>query len=112
MIKCKTYWASIYVGVKQGYSGPLAELSLVRRVVQSYVDEAKLCVTVTPTTFQYVSGHEPGCVIGLINYPRFPSTRKKIRCHALKLAGLLKEALEQYRVSIVFPDETIMLGER
>jgi hypothetical protein len=82
-----------------------------REVCQKYVDKLGLCVTFTQTEFIFTKGSEPGVLIGLINYPRFPQTPYTIKERALMLAQTLKEALGQNRVSVIFSDETIMLGE-
>lgn len=104
-----TYYANIYVGLKPGYSNVVYSLDYLKFIVQKFVNEIKLCVTVTPTTFTYVDGSEPGAIVGLINYPRFPSYPSEIQEKAIKLAELLMEQLCQIRISIVFPDKTIML---
>ena len=78
---------------------------------QEYCDNIKLGVTVTPTKFIYVGGHEMGAIIGVINYPRFPSTPEQIKSRAIELANIVKDEFKQHRVSIVFPDETVMIGE-
>lgn len=111
----ETYKADIYVGLQPGYEfgdGDAEEsyfIEEVEDICQNYVDRVKLGVTVTPTTFVYVDGSEDGAIVGLINYPRFPSTPEKIKETAIDLAKILKEELGQYRVSIVCTDETIML---
>jgi len=109
-----TYAATIYCGLKPGYED--ASFFTVRKevafeVCQEYCDEIGLGLTFTETTFIYTKGNEQGVIIGLINYPRFPSTKEEIKEKALTLASRLKEALEQIRMSIVFSDETIMIGE-
>jgi hypothetical protein len=73
-------------------------------------NEAGMCVTVTRTLFVYKGGSEPGAIVELINYPRFPLGPTAIRRLALSLAKRLKSSLRQIRVSVVFPDETVMLG--
>lgn len=107
-----TYTATIYCGLKLGYDGATRPVSDAEAVCQAYCDDVSLCVSVTPTKFVYKHGSENGVAVGLINYPRFPSDRATIYCHALELAARLRDALEQQRVSVVFPDETIMLGGR
>ncbi len=109
-----TFTASIPVGFRVGRSGQPAtrvhSIDEAMEVCQAYCDEVGLCVTVTPTTFIYTKGREPGVLVGLINYPRFPSTPEKIREHATALAERLRAGLEQWKVCIVCPDETVMLG--
>lgn len=111
MIEVETYTAEIYCGLKEGYEGKIYNQGLVRPVVQNYCDTVKLGCTITFTHFVYVEGDEPGVVVGIINYPRFPKTRAEIQFHAFELAELLKDRFNQHRVSVVFPDKTVMLGE-
>jgi len=113
MHKVDTYTANIYCGLEIGYNSyVLMSINDVKNICTTYVNEHKLCVTITETEFVYVNGNEPGVIIGLINYPRFPSEPYKIKHHAICLAEILKEKLMQQRISIVCTDETIMLGER
>lgn len=104
-----TFTANIYVGLRHGYSGNLSSINEVREWVQKYCNKVKLGATLTPTEFIYVDGREPGVIIGLINYPRFPSTKHQIWVHAQAIAKGLMELCHQERISIVFSDETIML---
>lgn len=106
-----TFTATIYVGLKERDSGFVHSPDEIEAVCQKYCDELGLCVTVTPTRFIYTDGSEPGAAVGLINYPRFPSSAGEIMEHAIGLASLLRESLGQNRVSVVFPHETAMLDE-
>lgn len=104
-----TFTANIYMGLREGYDGNCRTIDEVRRLCQDYVNEIGLCVTLTPTEFIYKDGCEPGVIIGTINYPRFPSTNGQIKERTLNLAKKLLVEFKQYRVSIVFPNETVML---
>lgn len=110
MSEVPTFVATVYVGFKERYDGKLHDISEALAVAQEYVNAVGLCVTVTPTTFVYSNGGEPGCAVGLINYPRFPSEPQAIKAHALELARRLQAALGQMRVSVVLPDDTVMLS--
>lgn len=109
MRKNETFTASIYVGLRHGYSGELSSSDEVRQWLQKYCNEVKLGLTFTQTEFIYVDGGEPGVIIGLINYPRFPSSIEEIKTKALAIAKGLMELCHQERVSVVFSDETVML---
>lgn len=117
MVIVDTFWATIYVGFKNVDTGRIYPLGFVSRICSEYVNEEGLCITLTPTEYIYSNSHEKGyagesgAMIGLINYPRFPTEPEKIKEKALELARILKEALDQHRVTVMFPDETIMLGE-
>ena len=110
MRKVTTFTAHIYVGLKHRPTGIVYGLDVARKIIQEYVDAAGLCVTLTPTEYIYTNGGEPGFIVGLINYPRFPSTPEQIAAHAMDLGKRLRKACRQFKVSIVFPETTIMLG--
>jgi hypothetical protein len=78
----------------------------------AYCDEVGLCVTVTETTYLYTGGETGGVIVGLINYPRFPSTPAAIWGHAEALALRLIEGLKQESASIQAPDKTVWISFR
>lgn len=82
----------------------------VTKVKDESEDNIGLCVTITPTCYEYPGGWENGFIVGLINYPRFPSSNKHLIDHSLKLAEVLMKEFEQLRVSVVTPDKTYMLS--
>jgi hypothetical protein len=107
--KVETYTATIYVGSRERYDGAETPLDIAEAWLQRYVDREGLCVSVTRTRFIYTNGSEPGLIVGLINYPRFPSRPEFIREQALEIGEHLRALMRQQRVSVVFPDETVML---
>lgn len=108
--KIKTFTANIYVGTRHGYSvDALSSVDEIRQWLQIFCNGVKLGVTLTQTEFIYVDGNEPGVIIGLINYPRFPRPVEEIKSLATNIAKDLMALCQQERVSIVFSDETIML---
>lgn len=107
--KVPSYEVTIWMGLKEGYEGPVHKIKDVDRLCQWYVDKVGLCVTVEETHFIYAGGAEPGARIGLINYPRFPSKTWTVRMHAFTLAKHLMHQLKQERCSVVCPDFTYML---
>ena len=111
-VSVPTFTATIYVGTYDKALGLHQHTEEINKMCQEYVDKVGLCVTVTKTDFCYTDGHEGGAAIGLINYPRFPMEPNQIRKHALALAEILKEGMRQERVSVVFPNETIMIGPK
>lgn len=108
MKSVNTFTANIYLGLRHGYSEKISSVDEVRTWLQNYCNEQKLGVTLTPTEFIYVDGNEPGVIVGLINYPRFPENRNTIKYVAMIIAQGLMRLCHQERVSVVFPDETIM----
>ena len=107
--KEKTFIATIYVGLQKGYAGSWCSKDTAVRIIQAYVNEVGLCVTVKDTTIIYSLGGEDGLEIGLTNYPRFPSSPEKIVNLSLELADLLMKELCQNRVTVVTTDTTYML---
>jgi len=105
----KTYNAQIWVGLREAYGDTVHSIADVEKIVDRFVNDTKDCVTITPTDFRYVDGHEPGVIIGWINYPRFPRTPSEITERALSLARTLLYELGQLRVSVTTPDDTYML---
>jgi hypothetical protein len=106
-----TYTATIYVGTREHDTGFIRSVEMARRFLQEHVNSVGLCVTLTPTEFIYTNGGEPGFAVGLINYPRFPADPTAIRGKALAIAEGLRALFNQWKVSVVFPDETVMLEE-
>lgn len=104
-----TFTANIYLGLQHGYSGGFSTVDEVRTWLQNYCNEVKLGLTLAPLEFIYVDGGEPGLIIGLINYPRFPRTVEEIKKIAIDMTRGLMTLCHQERVSIVFSDETVML---
>lgn len=79
---------------------------------RTYADEVGFCVTATPTTFIYTGGEEEGYIIGLINYPRFPSDPETIWGHAETLAARLCAEAGQQSYTIQAPDKTVWFSHR
>jgi hypothetical protein len=107
--KVETFEAKISIGFQEEYSDVFHSIDEVYSICQKYCDEVGLCVTITPTTFVYTKGCEAGCFIGLINYPRFPSTKNEIKGHAESLSKLFLKEFRQLKISIICSDETIMI---
>lgn len=88
------------------------DVEQAKQVCREYCFEVGLCVTVEPVTYIYTGGEETGVRIGLINYPRFPSTSEAIGETAHKLADKLMRHMCQQSYSIVGPDETNWFSRR
>ena len=77
-----------------------------KQVCRQYCLAIGLCVTVTPTEFVYTGGEETGFVVGLLNYPRFPTTPDELLSKARELAEKLRSHLCQHSYLIVSGDKT------
>jgi len=107
----KSYTANIYVGFQEGYDGKIHTIEEAINIAQEYCNSAGYGLTVTPTTFIYKDGREDGCIIGLINYPRFPTVPEVIQHHAFRLADIFLEEFKQNRISFVCEDITFMVEQ-
>lgn len=90
----ETFWANIYIA---------GDLVQAKQICREFCQEIGLCVTVTETTFIYTGGEELGICIGLLNYPKFPSTPETITDEAMKLAERLRWRLYQHSYLIQTP---------
>jgi hypothetical protein len=81
-------------------------------VCSDFCNAVGLCVTVTETSYRYTGGAEQGVIVGLINYPRFPSAPEAIWERAEQLASLLRERLRQDSYTIQAPDKTVWISFR
>lgn len=106
----KSFEAKIFVGFKERDTGILHTLEECESLCQDFVNENPQCVSVTPTEYIYTNGREPGAIIGFIQYPRFPTDEEILKDLSLQLAKRLLLALGQYRVTVNFPDEVVMLS--
>lgn len=82
------------------------ELAHAKRVCREYCITVGLCVTIEPVDYIYTGGEEAGFRIGLINYPRFPTTEEALGEKAVTLAKDLMHRLCQQSFSIVGPRTT------
>ena len=111
-----TYWVRIYVGLQPEYEFDSAPYTLTEVVdlCQEFVDRVGLCVNVQPNTYVYggehgPSGSEPGVIIELINYPRFPSSERQLLDYGRALAAQCLDAFDQRRVSVMTPKNTYLI---
>ena len=80
--------------------------------MERHVQDHPFCVTITPTTYVHTSATDPGIVVGLINYPRFPAEPEAIWAKAEQIAAFLCEKLGQQSYTIQAPDKTVWFSHR
>lgn len=83
-----------------------------KRICRHYCMEVGFCVTVEPVDYVYTGGLESGVKVGVINYPRFPSTQDELYRKTAQLADMLMTNLCQHSYSIVGPNETAWVSRR
>lgn len=105
-----TFWVRLYM------TGPIDD---AKRVLREHVygmgatpEIPGGCLTIEPTAFIYDGGEESGFVVGLINYPRFPTTPPELWEQALTIAGKLLRDLKQHSVLLMSPERTQWFSQR
>jgi len=81
-------------------------IEVAKQVIREHLLEHPLCVTIEPTTYIYVGGEEAGYVVGLLNYPRFPTPPNELNVRADILAELLIKKTFQRSALVVKPETT------
>lgn len=90
-------------------SGPI---EVAKQIIRADCLREGLCVTIEPTTFIYTGGEEAGYVVGLLNYPRFPSCQAIITSRARDLMHKLLDGTHQHSALMVTPTETEWVTKR
>lgn len=98
-----THYVRLYL------SGPI---EVAKQVCREECMAKGLCVTVEPTTFIYTGGEEAGYVVGLINYPRFPSTPEELDARGWALVRKLMERTYQHSALVMTPERTEWMTQR
>ena len=88
------------------------DIEQAKQVCREYCFDVGLCVHVEPISFIYTGGEEAGFKVGLLNYPRFPSSVVDLISKARFLSELLMVRLCQHSYSIAGPEETIWISRR
>lgn len=81
-------------------------IEVAKQIIREHVLENPLCVTIEPTTFIYTGGEEQGYVVGLLNYPRFPTPPNELNVRADMMAELLLAKTFQRSCLVVKPGMT------
>lgn len=110
MTSAETFTVKIYM------SGPIevAKQALREYCMRLHRDDNTdgLCATIESTTFIYTGGEEQGFVIGLLNYPRFPTTPELLLAKARTLVEWLLDVTCQWSALIVTPETTEWFNRR
>jgi hypothetical protein len=102
-INAPTHVVTLYL------SGPI---EVAKQALRAECLREGLCVTIEPTTFVYTGGEEEGYRVGLLNYPRFPTTPAELNDRAETVALVLLGATHQHSALIVTPDTTYWITKR
>lgn len=110
--KANTFEARLYIGSVQGYHGTPFTFEELKEEVGNLQSESPkeemIPVRIAPTNFVCGNYSEAGWEVAAINYPRFPKAEALITLFMMELAKRLLVCFNQNRISIIFPNETIM----
>ena len=112
---CDTYHASAVIGLQKGYSDEMLTMEAFRAALlkaQAILKDntgTLLSVKLTPCEIVFLGQEEPSVTLEFINYPRFPLPDEQWKQGVLSLTEHLMELLDQNRVVVVFPGQTVML---
>ena len=95
--------------VKLYLSGPIEQ---AKQIIREHCYTVGLCVTIEPTLFIYTGGEESGYVVGLLNYPRFPTDAEALDNKAHVLAVKLLTGTYQHSVLVVTPEQSFWYTKR
>lgn len=90
-------------------SGPI---EVAKQIIREHCLSKGLCVAIKPTTFIYTGGEEDGYEVGLLNYPRFPTSAEELDRTAEELALKLLDKTYQHSVLIATPERSIWHTKR
>ena len=88
------------------------DLDTARTICREYCMDTGFCVHVLPATYIYTGGEEPGVRVGLIHYPRFPTSPLELFRRARNLGDRLLAGLCQHSYTIQAPDKTLWVSRR
>lgn len=88
------------------------DIDVIRQTCREYCYRVGLCVSVSACDFIYTGGEEAGARVGLVNYPRFPTTPDELVEKARTLAVDLMRRACQHSALVVTDDETIWISVR
>lgn len=99
----ETYRVRIYI------AGPI---EVAKQIIREECMRKGLCVTIEQTHFVYTGGEEVGYVVGLLNYPRFPSSPDDLDERARDLAVKLLDGTYQHSVLVVSDRNSVWISKR
>ncbi|HSD07651.1 hypothetical protein [Flavobacterium sp.] len=117
LITAPTFNAQATIGLIKGYSNELISFSDFKMVLLTAQKQIKkefelvLSTKITLCEIVCLGQEEPSVSLDFIQYPKFQIEEAVLRKAIIRLIEILMELLQQNRVVIVFPDNTIMLEQ-
>ena len=113
----KTFTAQATFGLQKGYSSELITLKEFKNALFISQQKTKeqfsvmLSTKMTLCEIVFLGQEEPSITLDFIQYPKFLIEEEKLKQAILFLVEQLMLTLEQNRVVIIFPTETVMLEQ-
>jgi len=110
----KTWEAKFTVGTIRGYNGEHIHqheiFAKIKEFQRKRKDEGKvICpVKISTSMIMFESYYEECRDISIIQYPRFPQEEFKLQAFITSLAKYLLIELEQNRITVILPNDTIL----
>lgn len=117
IIKCKTFTAQLTIGLKKGYSEELITAEFLKQTIVAVQEQTKkqfnvvLSAKLTPCEIVCLGQDEPSVTLDFIQYPKFLVEEEQLKQALLFFSEQMMLTLEQNRVVLVFPTETLMLEQ-
>ena len=111
----KTFTAQATFGLQKGYSRELITLKEFKNALFIGQQKTKkqfsvmLSTKITLCEIVFLGQEEKSITLDFIQYPKFPIEEAKLKQAILFMVQQLMLALDQNRVVIIFPSETVML---
>ena len=115
IIESKTFNASFVIGRNIGYSNNLLSIEEIEQAIlkgQKIINDkykVPLSAKLTECKIVFLGQNEPSVEISFIQYPKFPIDELNYKLAIIELVKLLMDLLQQNRIVIVFPDNTMSL---
>jgi hypothetical protein len=108
-----THEVSIYIGCREGYSGPYVSQSRLERIIADYMSRTGWegsAARISNVTYLVKSYKEEGYALDFIQYPRFRVEPAKLERNVIQLAHFLLLTLKQNRLTVVTPQKTYLFS--
>ena len=115
IIESKTFNVSFVIGRNIGYSNNLLSIEEIEQAIlkgQKIINDkykVPLSAKLTECKIVFLGQNEPSVEISFIQYPKFPIDELNYKLAIIELVKLLMDLLQQNRIVIVFPDNTMSL---
>ncbi len=115
IIESKTFNVSFVIGRNIGYSNNLLSIEEIEQSIlkaQKIINDkykVPLSAKLKECKIIFLGQNEPSVEVSFIQYPKFPIDELDYKTAIIEFVKLLMDLLQQNRIVIVFPDNTMSL---